>query len=208
MDLRELDHGVDLEEVIRAAFDGLMRGHHTAMPVIVSTAGDGHTAGGQAATKGTITALDGTQTQVNLPPLNDLPIHYPGGGGMTATHPVNVGEEGLAIVASRSIDAWFQSGGTQNPVSDRMHHLADSFILPGFRSTPRKLPSVSSVSHQIRSDDGNHVTDHHPTNGITHASIAKVMHAVGGTITAHLPGSIRAFSSMIAHNCGSPGSGF
>ena len=167
MDLRELDHAVDLEEVIRAAFDGLMRGHHTAMPVVVSTDGDGHTAGAQAAIKGTITAPDGTQEQVTLPPLNDLPVHFPGGGGIVSTHPVKAGEGGLAIFASRNIDAWHQAGGVQNPVSDRMHHLADGFFLPGFRADPDKLENVSPNSHQTRSVDGKVTTDHHPTNGIT-----------------------------------------
>src|ERR1019366_2070587 len=127
-----------------------------------------HTAGAQPAIKGQIVKEDGTITPVPLPPMNDLPIHYAGGGGMVTTHPVQVGESALAITASRNIDAWHQQGGVQMPVSDRMHHLADSFLLPGFRADPQKLANVSTNSHQVRSTDGKVTTDHHPTNGITH----------------------------------------
>lgn len=166
MDYREYDHNVDFEEVFRAALDGLMRQYRFAQPVIISTDGDGHTAGAQPSVKGQIVAQDGTISTVKLPPLNDLPIHFPGGGGIVSTHPVKAGESALAITASRSIDAWHQQGGVQNPVSDRMHHLADSVLIPGFRPDPEKLPNVSTNSHQTRSLDGKVTTDHHPINGI------------------------------------------
>jgi hypothetical protein len=166
-DWRENDHQVELEEAIRSAFDGLMRWHHVAMPCIVAKDGDGKVCGLQPAIKGTVTAPDGTQQQVDLPQINDSPLHYPGGGGMVTTHPVKKGEEALAIFASRDIDSWYQQGGVQNPSTDRMHSLSDSFTIHGYRSTPNAVPNVSADAHHVRSIDGKVTTEHHPTNGKT-----------------------------------------
>jgi len=47
---------------------------------------------------------DGSDQWVQMPILQDVPIYYPSGGGVTLVLPVKQGDEGLAIFASRSID--------------------------------------------------------------------------------------------------------
>ncbi|MFW8450019.1 Gp138 family membrane-puncturing spike protein, partial [Klebsiella pneumoniae] len=69
----------------------------------------------------------GAQVSVNLPLLVDVPVVFPRGGGCTLTFPVKPGDECLVIFADRCIDFWWQSGGIQEPVDERMHDLSDAF---------------------------------------------------------------------------------
>ena len=165
MDFREFVN--DFEESLKTAIHGEMKKTFFALPVIVTQASDGHTVQLKSAIKGSTRNPDGTVTPVEYPLFQDVPVHFPGGGNVTTTHPVAVGDEGLIIFSSRPQDAWHQSGGVQMPIDDRMHSMSDGRYIPGGRSNPRKLTGVSTDSHQTRSDDGKHVVDVHPTNGTT-----------------------------------------
>lgn len=108
----------------------------------------------QMATQMKVFKQDGTWSWVSLPLLTDVPVCFPGGGGFTLTFPVAAGDEALIVFAQRCIDAWWQNGGVQPQAEFRMHDLSDGFALPGVRSQPRVIPSVSTNSVQLRSDDG------------------------------------------------------
>ena len=156
----------DAEELMRVAFAAQRRYVWSTIPVVVgSSSTDGHTTTLQPTIKMDVTDPSGNVTQMPLPLLGSAPIHFAGGGGVTSTHPVSQGDEGLAIIASRSIDVWHQQGGVQQQIDGRMHSLSDAHYLPGIRSDPRKLQQVSTTSHQTRSDDKKMVIDHHPQNG-------------------------------------------
>ena len=158
-------------DAVQDAIDGALANVWTVIPVIVQS-GDGHTATVQPAIKGIVKMPDGTITNPAMPLLQDLPIHYAGGGGVSSTHPVTQGDEGVVVFTSRNQDSWHQSGGSENlPVDKRTHHLSDGRYIPGGRSNPRKLPNVSSTSHQTRSDNGKVTIDTHPTGGITHKTV-------------------------------------
>jgi hypothetical protein len=58
------------------------------------------------------------------------------------------------VFSSRCIDAWWQSGGVQEAMEARMNDLSDGFAFVGVRSQVRLLPSVSTSTTQLRSDDG------------------------------------------------------
>ncbi|MDN7558785.1 Gp138 family membrane-puncturing spike protein [Burkholderia orbicola] len=117
----------------------------------------------QPAIKIPVRANDGTVTTAALPPLVDCPVQFPSGGNCTLTFPVAPGDECLIVFASRSVDAWWQSGGVQEQPALRMHDLSDGFALLGFRSRPRALAGVSGGSTQLRSDDGSTYIDLNPT---------------------------------------------
>ena len=170
MDVRE--NGQDLEEIIRAAVAGVLKNHWTAMPTSVSEdSKDGHVATHTPTIKRAVTdPTDGSTTYEDHPLHPDAPIHHMGGGPTVVTHPTKEGDTGLAIYASRSIDSWFQNGGSQNPIEDRMHSLADAVFLSGIRSTPDKLQQVSQESTQTRTIDKKSVIDHGP-NGTHHKTV-------------------------------------
>ncbi|KAA2237664.1 Gp138 family membrane-puncturing spike protein [Salinarimonas soli] len=153
IDVREaFDDG---EETLRSAIEGHLANLWTAVPArIVSHDGATGKAVLQPSVKIRRRKPDGTQDWISLPQLADVPVHFPHGGGVTMTFPVEAGDEALVVFASRSIDAWAQSGGEQQQVDARMHSLSDGFAFVGFRSAPRALANVSTDATQIRSDDG------------------------------------------------------
>jgi hypothetical protein len=92
-------------------------------------------------------------------------------GGAAFTHPVEKGDEGLYIVSPRAFDEWREKGGSQKALYFRIGTLSDGFYIPGVRSAPRKIEVYSKGSVQIRSDDGKHFIDLHPTNGAVTVSV-------------------------------------
>jgi hypothetical protein len=179
MDYRErIDDPV---EAVQAAQDGRQAQIQTAMPgIIESYDAARQTCAVQPAIKGRVESPDGTVASVDLPLLVDVPVVFPSGGGMTFTFPVAAGDECLVVFASRCIDAWWQSGGVQEPLSARMHDLSDAIAIVGPRSQARKLADVSASEAQIRNDAGTLVMSFNPTTGAITMAVPGGLHVQGG----------------------------
>ncbi|WP_314143292.1 Gp138 family membrane-puncturing spike protein [Buttiauxella noackiae] len=106
---------------------------------------------------------DGNRVTQNYPLLVDVPVVFPRGGGCTLTFPVKDGDECLVIFSDRCIDFWWQSGGVQEPVDDRLHDLSDAFCIVGPQSQAKKIGSISTGATQLRSDDGSTYFELNPT---------------------------------------------
>ncbi len=147
----------DTEEGIRLALEGSQAGLWTAMPAIVQSVNlTKMTIVAQLAIKGRYEAPDGTIQWVDISQVQDVPIVFPSAGGFSITLPIAANDEVLIVFASRCIDAWWQSGGHANkPLEFRMHDLSDGFAIPGPRSVPRAVATISSTDLQIRNDAGN-----------------------------------------------------
>jgi hypothetical protein len=101
---------------------------------------------------------------VDIPPLQDVPVLFPSGGGYTMTFPIQQGDEVLVVFSSRCMDAWWEYGKDQDAKGNvtgrpqmelRMHDLSDGFAILQPRSQVRMLsPAPSGSSMQLRSDDG------------------------------------------------------
>ncbi len=143
------------ELVLKAVADSLSTSLRVAMPGIIQSFDAGAvTATIQPAVKASVRQSDGALSSVALPLLVDVPVVFPRGGGVTLTFPVAAGDECLVVFADRCIDYWWQSGGVQEPVDQRQHHLADAFALVGPQSQAKKISGISSSAAQFRSDDG------------------------------------------------------
>ncbi|MBQ8091396.1 MAG: hypothetical protein IJ233_11700 [Pyramidobacter sp.] len=129
---------------------------HTALPGIVeSFDAQRMTVSVQPAIRGAVKRLDGSVYSTSLPLLVDVPVCFPGGGGYSFTFPVKKGDDCLVIFGERCIDAWWQSGGVQEPVEFRMHDLSDGFAIVGVRSQPRVVTGgVATDGAELRRDDG------------------------------------------------------
>jgi hypothetical protein len=170
VDIREYIE--DPEEMLRTSIKGELKNHFWTLPVIIGKdSSDGHTATADSAVMGQVTQPDGTIKKVKLPSFDDMPIHFMQGGGVTSTHPVKKGDEGVVMFMNRPQDAWHESGGTQPPIDERINSLSDGRYIPGGRSNPRKLKNVSTEAHHTRSDDGKHTHETHPTNGFKTKSV-------------------------------------
>lgn len=152
----------DPEETLRVAMEGMRSGLWTSMPGLIESFDPSTlTATVQLTIKGVVSGPDGQARFVNMPLLVDVPVHFPRGGNCTLTFPVAPGDECLVVFAARCIDSWWQSGGVQVPMEPRMHDLSDGFAFVGFFSQATKIP-VSTVSAQLRSNDGTTFIDLNP----------------------------------------------
>jgi hypothetical protein len=181
MDQRE--RGVDLEEAVRVAMDGLKSGLWVAVPCLVESYDETQmTVTCQPVIKVSLRSADGTFTWGPLPLMVDVPVVFPSGGGYAITWPLNEGDEVLVVIASRCVDNWWANGGVQLPAELRPDDfLSDGFALPGPRSQPRVLSGVSTTNLQIRTEDGTCVLELAP----------------GGVINLKAPGGVNIMGNLV-----------
>jgi len=188
----------DPVEATRAALDGKQAEMWTALPgIIESYDAERQTCTVQPAIKGKVESQGGEVSSVALPVLVDVPVVFPGGGGVVVTFPIAAGDECLVVFASRCIDAWWQSGGVQEALEARMHDLSDGFAIVGPRSQARKLEDVSTDEAQVRNDAGTMVLSFNPETGRITMTAPGGFHVVGA-ITA--TGDITAGSISLEHH--------
>jgi hypothetical protein len=146
-------------EAIRALVEQHASGMWTAIPATVTKFdAEAGTVAVQPVVKQTVTQQDGTTKDVDMPPLPAVPVLWPGGGGMSLTFPIAEGDEVLVVFASRSLDAWLQSGGIQKPMHARKHNLSDGIAIPCLRNTTRKIAASTSFLALRSDDDSTHIT--------------------------------------------------
>lgn len=145
----------DDEESLRIAMDGRLVSLWTAIPGIVQSVNfTSMTCVVQPSIQEIVTTQKGVQQPITLPLLLDVPLVFPSGGGFSVTFPIAVDDEVLVLFSARCIDAWWQNGGIQQAAESRMHDLSDAFAIPGPKSLPNVIGSISSTKLQIRNDAG------------------------------------------------------
>lgn len=195
----------DPEEALLSALEGAQAKVWTALPGIVAAVDlNAQTVSVQPTIRGRVTGKDGRVQSVNMPLLVDVPLVFPRAGGFALTLPVAVGDEVLAVFASRAIDSWWQSGGIGEPVEARMHDLSDAFAIPGPTSQPKKLVGVSASSAQLRNESGDTFLEVAPNGAISIIATTEI------TMTApqiNLNGAVAAANGMaVTGNMTSTGS--
>lgn len=146
------------EELERIAFDRQTARLRTATPGIITAVHPNGTVDLQPAIM-QVTTLDGVRSDEPLSVLTGVPTiftYYTQTLGLSITLPMQAGDEGLLIVADRSIDNWQVAGGVQaaaEPVSPRHHNLTDALFVPGAISEPNAIAGVSADAIQIRNRD-------------------------------------------------------
>lgn len=156
----------DLAETFKSERDTTKNQIRVALPGIVQSFDPGAvTAVVQPAIRSVETDNDGNRVTKNYPLLVDVPVIFPRGGGCTLTFPVKAGDECLVIFADRCIDFWWQNGGVQEPVDDRVHDLSDAFCIVGPQSQAQKINGISTSAVELRSDDGGTKLSLNPSSG-------------------------------------------
>jgi len=92
--------------------------------------------------------------QIEFPPLVDVIVQFPHAGGFCFTVPINAGDEGLVIFASRCIDGWYESGTKSPPLDNRMHDLSDGIFIPGVNSQPNRISDFYHDGISMQTNDG------------------------------------------------------
>lgn len=167
----------DLAETFKSERETTKNQIRVALPGIVQSFDpDAVTAVVQPAIRSVEIDNDGNRVTKPYPLLVDVPVVFPRGGGCTLTFPVKAGDECLVIFADRCIDFWWQNGGVQEPVDDRVHDLSDAFCIVGPQSQAQKISGISTSAAQLRTDDG--------------AAFVEV--AAGHNVTVKTPGALAA----------------
>lgn len=91
---------------------------------------------------------------VQIPPLVDVPVSYPRGGGFAVTFPLSAGDEGIAIFSERCIDGWWQSGRASEPLDFRLHDFSDAMFIPGICSVPNAIKGFFNEGLSMQTLDG------------------------------------------------------
>jgi len=135
----------------------------------------------------------------DVPPIINVPIITPRGGGYSVTLPLKKGDEGLLVFCDTCFDNWWVNGqsnsppahtsstttaasGSQTQFEVRRHYVHDCGFIPGMWSQPNLLSNYSTSSLQIRSDDGTTIVD------VSEAGVA----IKGATVTAADGGAAQA----------------
>ncbi|EDB2568409.1 translation initiation factor IF-2 [Salmonella enterica] len=169
----------DLAETFKSERETTKNQIRVALPGIVQSFDpDAVTAVVQPAIRSVEIDNDGNRVTKPYPLLVDVPVVFPRGGGCTLTFPVKADDECLVIFADRCIDFWWQNGGVQEPVDDRVHDLSDAFCIvgPQSQSQAQKISGISTSAAQLRTDDG--------------AAFVEV--AAGHNVTVKTPGMLTA----------------
>ena len=109
----------------------------------------------------------------DVPPVVNVPIVVPRGGGYSVTLPLRKGDEGLLVFCDTCFDNWWANGqngapkaanateasGSQRQLEVRRHYVHDCGFIPGMWSQKHLLVDYSATSLQIRSDDSSTVID-------------------------------------------------
>jgi hypothetical protein len=90
----------------------------------------------------------------DLPLLVDVPLVFPGSGGYILSFPVAPGDEVLLVFQDMPLDAWHDSGNTENWNVRRRHDLSDAIAIPGLSSIPKVAPNQISNGTELRTEAG------------------------------------------------------
>lgn len=113
------------------------------------------------------------QAWYDVPPIVNVPVQMPRGGGFSVTLPLKKGDEGWLMFSDTCFDNWWLNGqsgapkaanvsapsGSQTQFEVRRHYVHDCVFVPGVWSQPNVLVNYSTNSLQIRSDDGSTIID-------------------------------------------------
>lgn len=166
-------------QIVRQAFDDA---RCAAPAFLVADMAANQTVTAQIAIQERVRTSGGAQWW-DVPPIVNVPVVMPRGGGYSITLPLKKGDEGLLVFCDTCFDNWWRDGrqnapvaanvlataqkagtqpqpsGSQRQLEVRRHHVHDCGFVPGMWSQPNVLANYSTTSLQIRRDDGQAVID-------------------------------------------------
>ena len=174
-DFRKLGSLTDMPGVLQAAMDEVSKTMRVACPgIIQSYDPDEMTVSVQPAIREHVVMDWNKVSTIEIPLLIHVPVVFPRAGDFIITFPIKPGDECLVVFGDRAMDAWWQSGGIQNPIEGRVHDLSDGYCILSPSSQPKKVSNLSTNSIQIRNLSGTsfiEITENHDINMVTTGNI-------------------------------------
>jgi len=92
---------------------------------------------------------DGVRQVKSLPAITNVPVVFPGAGGISITFPIAAGDTVLLVFSEFSLDKWLQTGAHSDPLDDRRHALSDAIAIPGLRPFSAPVDSTHATAMVI-----------------------------------------------------------
>ncbi|MBW2672062.1 MAG: hypothetical protein JRD89_01435 [Deltaproteobacteria bacterium] len=90
-----------------------------------------------------------------LPPLVNVPILHPRGGGFFVSFPLAVGDSVLILIVERDYSQWLENGQETTPADQRMHDLSFAVAIPtNFYPKEQALKEADPAKLIIGHDEG------------------------------------------------------
>lgn len=136
-----------LAEVIRRAIDSRALDLHVALPGRVEK----YDAATQTAevlpmVRRAIVDEDGDVQHEDLPPIPNVQIAFPRGGGFSATWPLDKGDHVLLVFNSWATGQWRETGDISDPIDLRKHSLSNPVAIPGVAPKREVLPTDAAAA--------------------------------------------------------------
>lgn len=142
---------------------------------------------------------EGERAIARLPVITNVPVVFPGGGGMRITFPVRAGDTVMLVFSDRSIDSWLAQGGEATPEDERRHHLSDAVAWPGLH--PNTAPWNGAEENVVTLGDDTSASDFVALATATRAEITELRNTVDALVTkfnTHGHNTIAAVSGVTA----------
>jgi hypothetical protein len=108
---------------------------YTALPgAIVSFDSGTNKASVQVLIEEAFTDENGNRKTATIPVINEVPVVFPGSGGVRIKFPISVGDTCLIVFSSASLDKWLSAGKLVDPIEDHAHDVNDAICIPGLNS--------------------------------------------------------------------------
>jgi phage baseplate assembly protein gpV len=136
-----------LDTALAAQGGEISKSLRVSLPAVVSSFDEAR----QAVTL-TIT-IDGVAedgSQLPIPPLVDVPVSFPRGGGFAFTFPLATGDAGIVVFSDRALDTWLTSGKQAIPSELRFHDLSDAQFIPGITPFTQAIPGFRTDAIVMR----------------------------------------------------------
>jgi hypothetical protein len=181
-----------LLQALAGAIDGKLAGVRVSLPARVTSYDAGTCkVSAQPLIRDAYIDEDGERA-TELPPIvNEVPVMFPGSGGVRFKFPIAVGDTVLLVFASSSLDRWLVRGGEVDPVHDHHHTLTDAVAIPGlqdFAHVTDASPMIEITANEIRAGGSSALA--------TKADLDTLKSAISGAATVPTDGGA-AFKAAI-----------
>ncbi len=134
-----------LSEIVERALASHANDIHVSMPgIVVSYDAATQTAKVTPALRRVLLTEDGDQIAEEIPPLENVPVVWPGCSGLTVHGVLAAGDTGDLIFSTWSHNEWQASGRVSTPGDLKPHNLGAAKFYPGLRSRANAAPDTDN----------------------------------------------------------------
>lgn len=134
-----------LSEIVERALAARVADVHVSMPgEIVSYDPATQTATVRPGVRRVLLSEDGDQVAEEIPPIENVPVSFPGGAGFTIHFALAAGDTGDLIFSSVSHNEWQATGNVSTPGNLKNHDLGSAKFYPGLRNRKNAAPDADN----------------------------------------------------------------